>query len=99
MTARELGKYTNRTAQEINKRLIANGLMYNSLGRFYFTELGERYGKEVVKIKRNNFVFANMEWDLSVINLIFSEEELRTIGKEKMELFHRNHYRGFGYKQ
>lgn len=99
MTARELGKYTNRTAQEINKRLVAKGLVYSSLGRYYLTELGERYGKKVVKVKRNNFVFANMEWELSVINLIFSEEELRTLRKEKMELFHRKYYKGFGYKQ
>ena len=48
-TAREIGKLTNRTAQNINKRLLANGLMYASADGYHLTEAGEPYGIEKVK--------------------------------------------------
>ena len=76
-TAREIGRLTNRTAQNINKRLLANGLMYASADGYHLTEAGEPYGIEKVKITRNNYMFCNIEWTRAVLNIIFTEEEQR----------------------
>ena len=41
--ATKIGEMTNCSAQEINKRLRANGLMYKSSDGYHLTEIGKFY--------------------------------------------------------
>lgn len=98
-TATQLGQLTYKSAQEINKRIINNGLAERLPdGTLNITELGSRFGDFSTKTRAWGHEFTNIVWDSSIIPLIFSQEELESIEKTKEELkpIH-DYYSNFNY--
>lgn len=77
MTARALGNMVAESAQQINRRLIDAGLasrMPN--GEIVSTTLGNPLCELTWKTTSAGHSFTNLEWDDSVLHLIFTPEEL-----------------------
>lgn len=76
-TARALGDIVGESAQQITKRLIAAGLAERTPnGDVVSTALGKPLCELTWKTTYAGHNFTNLEWDDSVLQLIFSPEEL-----------------------
>lgn len=76
-TARDLGYLVGESAQQINKRLIAAGLAERiPNGDIVSTALGKPLCERTWKTTSAGHTFTNLEWDDSVLQLIFTPEEL-----------------------
>lgn len=76
-TARDLGYLVGESAQQINKRLIASGLAERiPNGDIVATALGKPLCERTLKTTSYGHTFSNLEWDDSVLQLIFTPEEL-----------------------
>ncbi len=85
MTARDLGGKVWCTSQEINKRLVSAGLAERSFGQeCVLTETGRLLGEYTQKTTKAGYTFSNIEWDEKVLELIFSDNELREIADKKL---------------
>ena len=85
MTARDLGGKVWCTSQEINKRLVSAGLAERSFGQEYvLTETGRLLGEYTQKTTKAGYTFSNIERDEKVLELIFSDNELREIADKKL---------------
>ena len=82
--ATKIGEMTNCSAQEINKRLRASGLMYKSSDGYHLTEAGKYYGTEMIKLTKTNYMCRILEWNEAVISVIFNREERKEIAKWRM---------------
>ena len=72
------------SAQEINKRLIEKGLAERAInGVIYFTDAGEGLGEVTSKVTKYGYPFSNIEWDESVLSLIFSKDEFESVADKK----------------
>ena len=80
MTARELGDKAYCSAQAINKRLVAEGLIERlPCGEYLLTEKGQKVGEWTSKTTAAGYSFSNIEWDEKVLDIIFNPEELEAI--------------------
>lgn len=81
LTATGIGDKMLVSAQEVNKRLIEKGLAKRMPYGVVATEAGAQFGKEVVKTTRYGHTFSNFEWDSSLIDILFSEDEFAHVAK------------------
>lgn len=86
-TATYLGNILSTSAQNINKRLVENGLATKlPCGEYALTDRGKQFGTETIKTTKHGHTFSNIEWDTSVVSLIASENELRNLKSPKGEM-------------
>ncbi len=72
----KLGEKMHVSPQMINKRLVSYGLQERLPdGEYMRTELGKAFGKDTWKVTGAGHSFSNIEWDESVLKIIFTEEE------------------------
>ena len=84
LTPTGLGNEMLTSAQKINKRLIEFGLQERTpCGEYMMTELGRKFGKDTWKVASSSHSFSNIEWDKSVLNIIFSPEEMIKVSELK----------------
>lgn len=80
LTARALGGKVWCTAQEINKRIVAAGLAEKlPCGDYRLTEAGSKLGNITYKTTAAGHSFTNIEWDEIILEMLFTQEELRDI--------------------
>lgn len=84
LTARALGDKVWCSAQAINKRIVAAGLATRlPCGEYMMTEAGRMLGKDTWKTTATGHSFSNIEWDEKILEVIFSQEELRDIAAKQ----------------
>ena len=82
-TAQDLGSKMSCDAREINRRIIDAGLAKRlPCGDLVFTEEGKALGERTYKTTKWDYTFSNIEWDETIIPLIFNEKE-RAVAEEK----------------
>lgn len=86
LTATSIGDKMLVSAQEVNKRLIEKGLAERMPYGVVATEAGSQFGREVVKTTRYGHTFSNFEWDSSLIDVLFSEDEFAHVAEVKQLL-------------
>lgn len=85
-TATGLGNDLLLSNQQVNKRLVSNGMVTREPWGYRLTELGELFGKETVKTTRAGHTFSNIEWDEAVVPYICSPDELAAIAAKKAQI-------------
>lgn len=85
-TATGLGNDLLLSNQQINKRLVSNGMMTKEPWGYELTELGKLFGKDTVKVTRYGHTFSNIEWDEAVIPYVFTSDELAGIEAKKARI-------------
>lgn len=85
-TATGLGNDLLLSNQQINKRLVSNGMMTKEPWGYELTELGKLFGKDTIKVTRYGHTFSNIEWDEAVIPYIFTPDELAGIDAKKARI-------------
>lgn len=86
-TARDLGDMTFCSAQTINKKMVDAGLAIKLPSSGYaLTEAGNLVGETTLKTTFAGHTFSNIEWDEKVIDMIFSEVELKNIEIKKSNI-------------
>lgn len=72
------------SAQKINKRLVSSGLIERlPCGQYVLTETGKLLGEYTTKTTRSRYTFSNIEWDDSVLGIIFNKNELKEIANKQ----------------
>ena len=76
-TATKLGEIMGVSAQQINKRLVSKGFAERlPSGDYILTDLGKQIGISTLKCTKYDHTFSNNEWDTSIIEYLFSKDEL-----------------------
>ena len=84
LTPSKLGNVMLQSAQQINKRLEKAGLQEKlPCGEYRMTDAGKGLGKYTIKVAKSGHTFQNIEWDKSVLDILFSEEEFARVTKIK----------------
>jgi predicted transcriptional regulator len=84
LTATSLGDKVWCSAQTINKRLVSSGLAEKlPCGEYSLTEAGKLLGEHTIKTTRAGYTFSNIEWDDSVLGIIFNPDELKEIANKQ----------------
>lgn len=84
LTATSLGDKVWCSAQTINKRLVSSGLIERlPCGEYSLTEAGKLLGEHTIKTTRAGYTFSNIEWDDSVLGIIFNPNELKEIADKQ----------------
>lgn len=84
LTATSLGDKVWCSAQTINKRLVSSGLIERlPCGEYSLTEAGKLLGEYTTKTTRAGYTFSNIEWDDSVLGIIFNPNELKEIANKQ----------------
>ena len=87
LTPSKLGNVMLQSAQQINKRLEKAGLQERlPCGEYRMTDIGKDLGKYTIKVAKNGHTFQNIEWDKSVLDILFSEDEFARVTKIKNDL-------------
>lgn len=87
LTPTKLGNEVFQSSREINKRLVNFGFQKRlPCGEYKLTELGKKFGNVTLKVTKADHAFSNIEWDKRVLDIIFSEDELKQV-IEKKEIF------------
>ena len=74
LTPTGLGRFAGVSNQKINKMLVEKGLQEKlPCGEYKPTALGERFGKSIDKWTKYDYPFSNIEWDKSVLDILFGE--------------------------
>ncbi len=77
LTATELGRIMHCSPQQINKRIVEKGLALRMpQGDYMLTDIGQMFGEQVTKCTKAGYCFENIEWDKSILNIIFDENEI-----------------------
>lgn len=80
LTPSKLGNEVFQSARQINKRLVNCGLQERlPCGEYKLTELGKKFGNMTLKLTKAGHTFSNIEWDKRVLDIIFSEDEIKHI--------------------
>lgn len=84
LTATSLGDKVWCSAQTINKRLVSSGLVERlPCGEYSLTDAGKLLGEHTIKTTRAGYTFSNIEWDDSVLGIIFNPNELKEIANKQ----------------
>lgn len=76
-TATQLGNFMGVSAQEVNKRLVKEGLQVKSYNNEYdITSFGDHFGDSTWKETRYGHSFVNNVWCKGTLNVIFTPEEI-----------------------
>lgn len=87
LTATKLGNQVGVSNREINKRLISAGLIRRlTCGECTLTEDGKLLGEASLKVTPWNKTVPLIQWDESVLNIIFSPEELAEIAERQQRI-------------
>ena len=74
LTPTGLGSFAGVSNQKINKMLVEKGLQERlPCGEYRLTELGKRFGEVMLKVTSYDYTFSNIEWDKSVLEILFGE--------------------------
>lgn len=84
-TATQLEKFMGVSAQEVNKRLVKEGLQEKSYNNEYnITSFGDYFGDSTWKETKSGHSFVNNVWCKGTLNIIFTSEEIAE-HKRRME--------------
>lgn len=84
LTSRALGDKVWCSAQAINKRIVAAGLVIKlPCGEYMMTEAGRLLGQDTWKTTAAGHSFSNIEWDEKILEVIFSPEEILDIAEKQ----------------
>ena len=84
LTPSKLGDQVMMSAQQINKRLLSHGLQTRlPCGEYVMTALGKKFGQSTLKTRSHGYTFINIEWDRSVLEIIFTPSEMQNIANRK----------------
>lgn len=87
LTATKLGNKVGMSNREINKRLIKAGLAFRlPCGELELTDDGKLLGKASWKVTPWNKTIPLIQWDESVLKIIFSPEELAEIAEQQRQI-------------
>ncbi len=87
MTATKLGNEILVSAQAINKRIVEKGLAVKCPdGSYNLTESGKLLGENIWKTNRYGHSFSNIEWDRSILDYLFTPEELAAFEARKQRI-------------
>lgn len=86
LTPTGLGNIVSTSAQNINKKLISHNLQErHPVGYGYsLTDIGKLLGEHRNKCTLHGYPFTNIEWDDSVIDILYSPVELKEIWDQQM---------------
>jgi len=84
LTPTGLGNKVFKSAQAINKKIVAAGLATKlPNGDYSLTEAGRFLGEHTTKNTSAGHFFSNIEWDEKTLEVIFNPEELLEIAKKQ----------------
>ena len=87
LTATKLGDKTGVSNREINRRLVATGLSERlPCGDYILTEKGKLLGESGLKVTPWNYTVQLIQWDETVLEIIFTPEELTAIADRQKRI-------------
>ena len=87
LTPSKLGDRVMMSPQQINKRLVSQGLQIRlPCGEYVMTDLGKKFGESTLKTRSHGHTFSNIEWDSRVLEIIFTPGEMQNIADRKSHI-------------